>query len=109
MINGLYVVLSLLCCIVLYPIIQRCISEIIDVITFNKLQNGDLFVHRHNKNEHKYDMYAQHVIVVGKESNSEKKQIVKFRNLNTNKYQILEWHIFRHYYEHAKLTIKNLA
>ena len=51
----------------------------------------------------------QYVIVVGKESNSEKKQIVKFRNLNTNKYQILEWHIFRHYYEHAKLTIKNLA
>lgn len=101
MTNGLLFVVVIFCCIVLYPTIQHLVMNVVDAITFKQLKAGDLYVHKHNKNDHQYNMYDQHVIVIGKEDLTPNVRKVKFRNLNTNTYQILEWHIFRYYYKHT--------
>lgn len=84
----------------------HCIMiDLVDKLSFKRLERGDVFVHKHSKQEHQYDMYFNHVIVVGKDVLEDNRRIVRFRDFKTNIYQTLDWHEFRYLFEY---TDKNL-
>ena len=93
-------ILLLLWWLLHYIIIDWC-----DKLSFKQLKFGDVFVNRHYEKDHQYDMYFNHVIVIGKDTLENNRRIVKFRDLNKNVYNTLDWHEFRYFFEY---TNKNL-
>lgn len=103
--SGIAFVIVVFVLLLLWWPLHYIMIDLVDKLSFKQLERGDVYIHKHFKQEHQYDMYFNHVIVVGKDVLENGRRIVRFRDFKTNVYQTLDWHEFRYSFEYAN---KNL-